>query len=249
MINLILPKTVDFFGAQFHLYGFIIGIAISIYIYLLEKDSKSDFSFNEILTVLFGVLIGARALHVFNELSYYSQDWSRVFELTNGGGSFFGGVFGALITIFVVCYIKKYQVLPNLDRFALYLPIAHAIGRIGNFINQELYGKPTDAVWGIYISPENRPSNYLEFESFHPVFAYEAMLNIILFLVLQKVNRNSPANGKIFSIYLIGYGIIRLVLMSIRIDRGYFIGIETAYFASVLFIIAGLLILKKSYKF
>ena len=100
------------------------------------------------------------------------------------------------------------------------------LGRFGNYFNQELFGRPTDGWWGIYISPEKRPIGFENFSGFHPTFIYESFLNlflfIFLFLLLRKLYRSEKLEkvgaGLIFYFYLFGYSAIRFLMESFRID-------------------------------
>jgi phosphatidylglycerol:prolipoprotein diacylglycerol transferase len=108
-----------------------------------------------------------------------------------------------------------------LDYAAPGVALAQAIGRWGNFVNQELYGPPTDLPWGIFIRPENRLPGYLAYERFHPLFLYESLWNLGLALFLLWIWRRFKGrllDGDLFLVYLIGYPLGRFLLEFIRID-------------------------------
>jgi phosphatidylglycerol:prolipoprotein diacylglycerol transferase len=108
-----------------------------------------------------------------------------------------------------------------LDAAAPGVALAQAIGRVGNFINQELYGPPTDLPWGIYIRPENRLAGYQSYERFHPLFFYESVWNLgnaILLLWLWRRFGGRLKKGDLFVVYLITYPLGRFLLEYLRLD-------------------------------
>lgn len=249
MIKPFLPSSFELYGLTFYTYGLIISLALLIYYQLLERDKLVKLKFNEFLIFLVGILIGARALHIVNEIEYYSKFPDKILEISSGGIAFFGGMIGGLVSIYLISYLRKTTWIKLIDRFALYLPLIHAIGRFGNFFNNELYGRPSDLPWAIYIPLKDRLNGFENFETFHPTFLYESLLNLFLFAALMKFSLNKDLKkGDITAIYLIGYGTIRIIMMNFRIDRGYIFGFESAILFSILSIIAGLLILSKHKK-
>jgi prolipoprotein diacylglyceryltransferase len=109
----------------------------------------------------------------------------------------------------------------GLDAAAVSIPLAQAIGRFGNWFNQELYGRPTTLPWGLRIDPEYRPlGRYADAAAFHPTFLYEALWNLALIGVLLALDRTKRLKqGKLFSLYVAGYGLGRLWVESFRIDE------------------------------
>ena len=99
-------------------------------------------------------------------------------------------------------------------------PLAQAIGRLGNWFNQELFGRPTDLPWGLRIDREHRPDGYETFATFHPTFLYEALWNLALagLLVLYERRRPGGRPGRLFALYVGGYGLGRLWVEALRID-------------------------------
>ena len=99
------------------------------------------------------------------------------------------------------------------------MPLGQAIGRWGNYFNQELFGKPSNGWWGIPIAPINRVAGYESFIYFHPAFFYESLFNLVLFIILYKLAfKNTLKRGTLTLTYFIGYGIIRFFMEFIRID-------------------------------
>jgi phosphatidylglycerol:prolipoprotein diacylglycerol transferase len=207
-----------------NLYGFFISIGIFLSLTFAQKlIKKKD---EEILwglafwAIIFGI-IGARIYHVIDFYKFYSVNPVEILKIWNGGLGIWGALAGGALGITVYLKIKKEEILPWLDIVATVTPLAQAIGRWGNFFNKEIFGKPTTLPWGIYVDPLNRPSGYLNFEKFHPLFLYESILNLTLFVVLfknfKKHHEKLPA-GIFTALYLGGYSVIRFFLEFLRIN-------------------------------
>jgi prolipoprotein diacylglyceryl transferase len=168
--------------------------------------------------VLAGV-VGARLAYVLGNLDTYLDDPARIVAIWQGGLAFFGGITaGAVVGILVAR--RQGAVMPDLyDAAAVGIPLGHAIGRWGNYFNQELYGFPTDLPWGLEIDPENRPARFAEEATFHPTFLYESLWNLAtvgLLIVLDR--RKVLARGHLFLVYLAMYATARFLLEFVRID-------------------------------
>jgi prolipoprotein diacylglyceryl transferase len=171
-------------------------------------------------TIPFG-LVGARLYHVVTDFELFRGHLERVVDVTQGGlglpGVIVGGAIGATIGA------RRCGVAPRVmfDVIAPGLVAAQAIGRWGNYFNQELFGGPTTLPWGIRIDPANRPPGYAAYGVFQPTFLYESLWDALvllglLWLIPRVVGRARP--GAIFLAYLAGYSAGRLVLESMRVD-------------------------------
>lgn len=220
------------FGVQMHAYGLLLGIAIVVAYELIEKKLLSVKFPSENIGLLTGVLfvcatIGARAWHVLTDYKLYSDDFLAVFQIWNGGLSIFGAVLGSIFGIYLTKYIFKHakniSVPLLLDAGVFGLPIAQAIGRIGNFINQELYGLPTENFLKISIDLEHRIPGYEQFEFYHPLFFYEMVFTSLfafgLYYLDLKKKLRPIGSGKIFLTYGLYYSFIRFFLDFLRVDR------------------------------
>ena len=128
------------------------------------------------------------------------------------GLGIFGAIIGGALGLIIYTRWKKLGTLRWLDIFAPGLILAQAIGRWGNFFNQELYGYPTDLPWGLYIDPAHRLAGYESFSHFHPLFLYESLWNLLGFVGLMEVGRKLSSllrDGDIFLLYVIYYGVGR----------------------------------------
>lgn len=217
----------------FHWYGFFIGLGVLIASMVVEKIQKElikqdkDFSKIEIDSLLYFVfipgLIFARMYHVLDYFSYYRENFVKIYYVWEGGLAIYGGIFGGILGVLIYSLIRFGKEWNNffpkiLNLLVFGVPIAAAIGRLGNFFNQELFGKPTNLFWGIKIDLENRPGEFLNFERFHPLFLYEGLLNLLLFWFLVIFFKKKKEKGLYFCYYLIGYGLIRFSLDYLRID-------------------------------
>jgi phosphatidylglycerol:prolipoprotein diacylglycerol transferase len=254
----------------FHTYGLILGLAIVVGMWVAERMvekyyvskllTKKDVERSAVWIVVFGVL-GARLYHVIEFWSYYSKNFGEILALWNGGlgiyGAIFGGLLGGALYVRVSLsreeskktYKEKFYRL--LDTVSLGLPLSQAIGRLGNFVNQEIYGSPTNLPWGIYIQEDKRLTGYENYEYFQPLFLYEALWNLIGFLFLWKMMRNKrfvEGKGNYFILYLIWYGIGRAMLEPLRLWYGSIWGIPTASVIGVCIIVIGLIIIIKRRK-
>jgi hypothetical protein len=147
----------------------------------------------------------------------------------------------------VVGIIVANRVVPSwrrlADAVAPGLPVAQAIGRLGNYFNQELYGRPTDLPWGLEVEFANRPAEYSDIETFHPTFLYEGLWNLGLAgLIVWGSNRYVLRPGRWFAVYITGYGLGRLWVEALRIDTATLIlGVRVNIWMSLVIILGGLL--------
>ena len=191
--------------------------------YKLEPDKIFDISF----WLIINGLIGARLYEVLLEASYYLSNPLNIFKVWEGGLAIHGAIIAGILTI--IYFAKKEQVsFWNLA--ALFTPglaLGQAIGRWGNYFNQELFGEPTNLPWGIAINSLNRPLGYQEFTFFHPTFLYESLGLTVIFLILISLTvallkgkvKISQEPVLITSVYLILSSFLRFSLEYIKIDN------------------------------
>jgi phosphatidylglycerol:prolipoprotein diacylglycerol transferase len=159
-----------------------------------------------------------------------------MFGLQMSGFGIYGAVVGGLIGVWAFAKRNKLRFLEWADYCAPGLLLAQAIGRWGNFFNQELYGPPTDLPWGIYIAPDHRLPGLEAFDRFHPTFFYESVLNFAGFLILLYLARNWQKGrlyGDILFIYGLIYPFIRFFIEFLRPDAWMIGGIATAQLVSI----------------
>lgn len=199
-------------------------------------------------------LIGARLYHVLTpspasglSLEYYLQNPLQIFAIWNGGLGIYGAIVGGVLGLLVYARRHKQPILRWFDVIVPGVALAQAIGRWGNFVNHELYGAPSTLPWALYIPPAARLPGYESFETFHPLFLYESIWNLLtcLFLIwAHRRFRDRLRPGDVFLMYLIAYAIIRFLLDFVRLDSHLSGGITTAQLVSALIGVgAGLILL------
>ena len=228
------------------IYGLIIGIAV-VGIELIKRSSNT-LTYKDILIILISSLVCARILFLLHNITEIQTGAVIPYAIWDGGLAFFGGLIGLLLSTYLISKKKSLPYFKLTDSLLLFLPLIHSIGRIGNFFNYELYGKPTSLPWGIFIPEEYREEPFLNFTHYHPVFLYESILNLITFSILLLVRKKYKTSGLITGIYLISYSIIRLLMNTLRIDKEYFLIFETSDLLSALFLISGILIILNTMK-
>ncbi len=241
---------------SFHWYGFLVGLGIVAGIssaeWMIKKlppkmvKQLSDFSLACIWMVIFGVF-GARMYHVWTDWSSYATvPWYTIFAIWNGGLGIWGAVVGGCVGLMLfLCAKKKLRreiIFSYVDLIGFGLPIGQAIGRWGNFVNGELYGKATSLPWGILVNESA--------EKHHPLFLYESVLLFLTwFLLLFSVQKKyiDVGRGKIFGLYLIAYGLIRFLLEYLRISPAMLGSLATAQWVSLLAIGVGVFVCRTAY--
>lgn len=198
-------------------YAIIISFAIIVgFIWAKVNDGKYNVKYDEVFDLsLFMIpiaIISARAYYVIFNLDYYLKSPIEIFNLRNGGIAIYGALIGAVITIIIFCKIKKINMIDLMDYLAPIIPLSQAIGRWGNYINIEAYGRETTSFIKMQII-ENGITKYV-----HPTFLYESIGNFILFFVLWKISKKRSFKGQIVCLYFIGYSFIRFFVEGLRTD-------------------------------
>jgi prolipoprotein diacylglyceryl transferase len=166
-------------------------------------------------------LVGARAYHVVTDWHRFDGRWLHALAIWEGGLGIPGGLLAGVLTGVLVARRRGLSVPALLDVVAPALLVAQAIGRLGNWFNQELFGRPTDLPWGLRIDPQHRPPGLTDVATNHPTFLYEALWNLALAGALVLVGRRLGPRlrpGQLFTGYVAGYAAGRLWIESLRID-------------------------------
>lgn len=224
-----------FFIGQFEIryYGIILMLGAVAGAFLASRESKRrgyepEIVWDLMIYLLIGGIIGARLWHILTPppSSGITAEWYfthplDALNIRKGGLGIPGAVIGGVIVMFF--YARRYGLSFTdwLDIGAPGLALGQAIGRWGNFVNQELYGAPTNLPWKIFIDPEHRLANYSDVEYYHPLFLYESLWNFGNMLLLLWISRRYAdrlKSGDIFLIYLIVYPVGRFLLDFLRLD-------------------------------
>ena len=211
------PLTFRFYGLMIAL-GVLAGVEIARRRWS-ERGGEPDDIVEIAKWVVPAGLIGTRIYHVATDWKSYRGDWLRAFEIWNGGLGIPGGL--ALGVLVGVIFVRRqgWDVQNMIDAIIPSIPVAQAIGRVGNWFNQEIYGRPTDVPWALEISEEHRLRGLEEFATFHPVFLYEALWNLALAWFLIRIDaRKILRKGQILPLWIIGYGVGRFIVEGMRTD-------------------------------
>lgn len=240
---------------QIKWYSFFIFLAMLTACLIIFKESKKKNVPDNYLTnlIFYGLIIGilgARLYYIIFNLDYYLNNPSQIFAIWNGGLAIHGGLISALIFLIIYSRKNKINILQTLDIIVVGVIIAQAIGRWGNFFNQEAYGNiislqalknmhlPKFIIDGMYISGSYR----------EPTFLYESICSLIGFILLLILRATKKLKtGQLTAIYLIWYGIVRFGIETLRSDSLMLGQIKVAQLVSLLFVISGIALFIYSY--
>lgn len=174
-----------------------------------------------IWAVPFGI-VGSRVYHVITDNQLYFAEGKNpwdAFQIWTGGISIWGAIAGGALGAWIACRRRGIPLPAMADALAPGILLAQAIGRWGNWFNQELFGKPTDVPWALQIDEDKRPIEYIDYETFHPTFLYESLWALAGVLLLLWVDRRfKPGHGRLFALYVMVYTVGRSVFEYLRID-------------------------------
>ncbi len=206
--------------------------------------------FEALLYVCVPAIFMARMWHVVTDFEIYRNNIVGIIKIWDGGLSIWGALLSGFVGVVIYARKSKLNLKIALNYVATVVPLGQAIGRIGNWVNQELFGPPTDQPWGIYVRPENRPFEYANSTHFHPAFLYEMVGNFIVFMLLVIILKNFESKkpqilNKTFVIvycYLLGYSLVRFMVEFFRIEDELVVGLSfnqlIALFIAIFSIIA-----------
>jgi len=219
-----IPSPADGNLGPFHMYGIILAVGVLVGVYVAEhrwrrrgypKDGIYDIAF---WVVIWGV-IGARVYHVITDYQRFEDDPWRAFQIWRGGLSIWGAVLGGGIAVVVITRRRKLPTLVVMDCLGPGIVLAQAIGRWGNYFNQELFGKPSTLPWALEIAPQHRPFGYSQHATFQPTFLYESLACLaILGILLLVEHRARLTTGQTFALYVVLYTFARFWFENMRID-------------------------------
>jgi len=248
------PVVIHFY-ALFILAGIIVAVALTA-ARMKARGMEAGLAIDiAIWAVPFGI-IGGRLFHVLTHLSDYfgpGRDWTTIFRLWEGGLAIYGAIIFGSIGAYIACQvdIKALKIESAGIRFLSFadalvpgLLAAQALGRWGNYFNNELFGSPTDLPWGILIPSYNEsyPIGLPEGLAFHPTFLYESLWSLAGIAVLLLLERRFNLRwGRMFALYLVWYSVGRFFIEAIRLDPSdVFFGLRTNQISALVGVLVGL---------
>ena len=220
---------------QLRWYGLMYALAFIACYFALTKiirANKYNFTDEELLNLLYVILIsgiiGARLWYVLLSWDYYATNLGEILQIWHGGQSIQGGIIGSAIGAY---FFERENLITKLGLICVIAPLGQAIGRWGNFFNEEAFGKVTDLPWKIFISHTS---------SFHhPTFLYESIWNLLCFGIMLKLFSHHFKAAKLIGFYLCLYSLGRLIMEPMRTDSLMLMGFPAASIFSLLGIIIG----------
>jgi prolipoprotein diacylglyceryl transferase len=239
--------TLDLGPFEIHLYGLTLLAAIAVATWVtgrrwVARGGDWDLIFRCAVWGVAAGIVGARLYHLLTSWDEVPDAWWGPLAIWKGGLGVWGGIAAGCLAGALVARRAGADVWLLADCLAPGLLLAQAIGRIGNWWNQELFGRPTDLPWGLEIDPVNRPIEYLDSATFHPTFLYEALWNlaaaaVLVFVIERRVRPRPPG---LFAAYIALYCLGRLWIELLRVDTAHELaGLRVNAWVSLLGLVAG----------
>jgi prolipoprotein diacylglyceryl transferase len=233
------PVAFTIFGVDIMWYGVLIstGVLLGV-VFALRECKRIGFKEDNLLDFLLyaipAAIVGARAYYVIFSWDFYSKNPDQIINIRNGGLAIHGALIVGVIVGVLFCKKRKIKVLELLDIVMPSVALGQAIGRWGNFINQEAHGGPTDLPWGIIVNGQK----------VHPTFLYESVIDFCIFLFLIWFRKNKKTtDGQVLGLYLILYSAGRFFVEGLRTDSLMFLGMRVAQLISLGSVMLGVILL------
>jgi prolipoprotein diacylglyceryl transferase len=231
-------------------FAIIIGIVVAVWIgnrrYIARGGAPGTITDLAVWAVPFGI-VGGRIYHVITDNQLYfgpgGTGFAGAIKIWDGGLGIWGAIALGSLGAWIGAKRKGIALLPVADAIAPGVAVAQAIGRLGNYFNQELFGSPTNLPWGLEIDAAHRPAGYSEFATFHPTFLYEAlwMLGVAALLVWAD-KRYNLGHGRVFALYIVLYCVGRFWIEALRIDSAnHILGLRLNNWTALLVGLGGLI--------
>ncbi len=244
------PIAVNIGGLSIRWYALFILLGIVVAIWMARELAKRrgmdpEFILDITPWVVVVGLIGARAYYVLLKIDYFRDHPDEIANIRLGGMTIHGAIVAGVAMLAYLCHRRGERLLSWADVIVPGLALAQAIGRWGNWANQEAFGTPSDLPWAVEIEARRRPDEFADVATFHPTFLYESLANILVGFVLVWVVLRMPRDrrlreGDALWLYLIAYGTIRFFIERIRTDSLYIGALPAAYWISFGLVGAGI---------
>ncbi|MGV8145132.1 MAG: prolipoprotein diacylglyceryl transferase [Alkaliphilus sp.] len=229
------PIAFEVFGVSIGWYGIIISFGILLGVFVANYRAKQenlpeDTIIDLVLWAVPLAVVGTRIYYVAFNWSYYGQNLIEIFKVRQGGLAIHGGIIAGVLVGYFFTKVKKINFWKLADICAPSIILGQAIGRWGNFINKEAYGRPTNLPWAIEINGVN----------VHPTFLYESLWNLLVFAFLLYYSKRKKYEGQIFLLYIGMYSFARFFIEALRIDSLMFGSFRVAQLVSILTILGAI---------
>lgn len=241
-----------------HWYGILIVAGALAGAFVAAREAKRrgwdpDHIWNGLFLTLVLGIVGARLYHVLTpspssglSIEYFLKHPEAMLATWQGGLGIYGGIAGGVLGFYIYTRSAHLDFLRWVDLAIIGLPLGQAIGRWGNFVNQELYGAPSNLPWAIYIDPAHRYAGFEAYERFHPTFLYECVWDLLVFgalLYLAHRYGERLLKGEILTIYLILYPLGRILMEFVRLDSASVGAVSIAQLVSAACMVVAALVL------
>ncbi|MBR1906605.1 MAG: prolipoprotein diacylglyceryl transferase [Clostridiales bacterium] len=217
-------------------YGILIAAALVVCIVLALKQAKKNnfpdtLVYDTMLVTIPCAIIGARAYYVIFNWNIYKDNLKSIFDTRAGGLAVYGGILLCIFGLLIMCKLRKIPFTSLADYVVVYLPLGQAIGRWGNFFNQEAFGTTTTLPWGMW-SESTRTylsrfcPDLVALSPVHPTFLYESVADLIIFIILLQVRKKSTHAFETSCTYFVLYGAVRFFIEGLRTDSLYIAGTQ-----------------------
>ncbi len=233
--------------AIFILTGIILAIVLIRWL-AAKRGFDTEFLLDIAVWVVIFAIIGARAYYVLLKPIYFFHHPLDAFDTRLGGMTIHGAIVAGALTVWWLCRRHGQPLLPWLDMIVPGVALGQAIGRWGNWANQEAFGTPSTLPWAVHIAPDHRPAEYIQYPTFHPTFLYESLIDlataiVLVWLVLRLPKSRWLRDGDVAWVYFIIYGVARFFIERIRTDSLYIGPLPAAYWLSFALVIIGVTML------
>jgi phosphatidylglycerol:prolipoprotein diacylglycerol transferase len=233
--------------ALFMLGGIVAGLFLARFL-AARLGLDPEWVFDVAPWIILWSIVGARLYYVALRGNYFLANPLEAINIRLGGLSFHGALVAGIVTFAILCRRHQQPFLAWTDAAIPGVALAQAIGRWGNWANQEAFGIPTDLPWGLAIDPMHRPAGFSDVARFHPTFLYESLFNLANAVVLSWLALRIPhsrwlRSGDVLGLYLIAYGVARFLIERLRTDSLFIGPLPAAYWLSWALIALGIAVL------
>ncbi len=225
-------------GLAIHWYGvmYVVGISVALWVtlpYVEQRGLPRDRALELFFPIVIAGLIGGRLYYVVqSNLGYFLSHPLKILATWEGGMAFFGAIFGAAAMMVYLAWRRKLSVWLLLDAGAIFAPLGQTFGRIGNIINGDIVGYPSNCPWCLrYVNPHSFPASHQI--AYQPAAAYELLISLTIFAVLYWLRFSMPRSGMLFAAYLLAYSLSQFGIFFVRAEPVVMLGLKQAQLTAI----------------